>query len=275
MRGLNRVIFSRGVPRTFLNYLLLPAQFVLHPERFSAERPLFPLVIVWPLAWLIAWRDRSVRWWTCWVLAFTALWFAGAQELRYWVPALPLAGLALCESLGWIIDRVGRSMIFQRVVWTSLMLAAVLWGAHYTLTDIQLKRWPPVRPAARDGFLTSFVGGYEGAKFINEHADPSDVVYVMNASWLCYHLQTRAIDLGALLEGFTPSLSWPEDEPWVRGLEARQVKWLLVYHLRPWSWMRARLPKDNPSFRPFWPPYQLVYEDPQVWVYHRSPTQGE
>lgn len=268
----NLGIASLGLPKTLLNFLQVPIQIILHPERFFAERPLFPLIIVWPVTWLIAVRDRSVRWWTGWALVFTFVWFIGSQQLRLWMPALPLAGLAIYESIRWLSDRLKAPLALQRVIWLSLGLWAVWWGGQFALSSIAIKRRPPVTPPAREAFLNTFIDGYRGAKYINEHAAPGDVAYSMNASWLNYYYQVRVFDMTTILDRTLPSLEWPADEPWVRQREAQQVTWLLLYHANPWPKLKTL--KENPQYRPAWPPYQLVYEDAQVWVYRRAPAQS-
>ena len=89
--------------RRWCRTFLLPLRVVDQPRLFSSEtsRGLFFLIAVWPLAWVVAAWDRSVRWWTCWAVAYTLFWFASAQFLRYWLPALPLIALALSESVAW------------------------------------------------------------------------------------------------------------------------------------------------------------------------------
>jgi len=269
----NKGLFNWGVPKTLLNYLLLPVKFIMHPAPFVPERPLLTVMIAWPIAWIIAWWNRSVRWWTLWALAFTGVWFLSSQQLRYWLPALPLAGLALCESLRWLSARSWRSAVFQQVVWTSLALWSVFVGAQYVLGDLRYKGWPPTTPQARESFLSTYLAGYPGTKYVNDHAQQNDVVYIMNGGWLSYYVQAQAVDLSGMLQGARPTFSWPQDETWVQKLESLHITWLLFYQAERPFWIT--LPKDNPSYRPAWPPYQLVYEDPQVWVYHRSPSQGE
>ena len=267
----NRGVGNMGIPRTWLNYLSLPFQFVTHPDRFVADRALFPLLIAWPLAWLIACRDRSTRWWSGWVLVFTGCWFLSFHQLRYWLPALPMAGLALCESVRWLLERVRCAAAFRQAVWAGLTLWAVVWGAQSALAEIRFKGWFPVTPQAREEFLAKFLPCYHGARYINQHAGPGDVAYVLNASWLNYYLLVPVIDRNSILDRPIPTFNWPGDEQMVRTLEAQRVAWLLYCPANPLPW---KLPTDDPRYRPQWPPYQLVYEDSQVWIYRHPPPPG-
>ena len=264
----NRAVHGHGIARTWLNYLRLPFEFVVHPERFEAERTLFPLLIGWPLAWLVAVRDGSVRWWTLWVLAFTVCWFLSFQQLRYWVSALPMAGLALCESVRWLLAAARFPLAFRHAVWAALALCAVAWGAQSALGEIRATGPFPVTPQAREAFLVKSVPGYRGAAYINDHARPGDIAYVLNASWLDYYLRVFVIDRNSVLERPVPSFRWPEDERMVRELLDRGVIWIVYSHANPRPW---KIPTDDPGYRPQWPPYRLVYADPQLWIYRHSP----
>ncbi|HVS81005.1 MAG TPA: hypothetical protein VHE60_04665 [Pyrinomonadaceae bacterium] len=265
-----------GVPKTLLNFLLLPVQMVFKPDVFVSfdNRHLLPIVIAFPLAWVISLLDRSVRWWTLWALAYTGFWFYGSQQLRFWVPALPLVGLAIYESISWLMKRVGEDAILQSVVWTALAVFALQVGVRSTLIDIRIREWPPPHTLeARERFLERFLEGYAGVEYINRHARGDDVVFSINASWLNYYYRPKAIDTSGLLQlSARPAFHWPEDEPWVRQLESRNIKWVLVNYTNPQS---VLVPKQDPTRDPFWPDYELVYADSMTWVFRQKPIPPE
>jgi len=261
---------NAGEPRTLQNFIMLPLDFILHPDRFFAEvhLSLFPLIIVWPLAWIISLFNRSVRWWTLWGLAFTGFWFLNAHQLRYWLPVLPIAGLALYESLQWLLEKISKSAEIHSAIWSVLALVMLLWGGRAVYGEIRDKGLPPVTTDAREAFLST-LGGYNGVKYVNKRADKDDAVCILGASWLNYYFQQRFVDLrGALHLNRQPSFHWPDDEVWVKWLEFKNAKWVFIYYKDE----VLNISKYNPVLSPFWPDYQLVYADSMVWVFRRKPV---
>jgi hypothetical protein len=255
-------------PRTVINFIKLPIDWVFHPATFYAEvgLSLFPLIIAWPLAWVVSLFNRSVRWWTFWALSFTLFWFLNVHQLRYWLPALPLAIIALCESLQWILERVWKSATFYKTTVVTASLLTLLWGGRLVLKDIKGRGVPPVTAAARENFLAQ-LGGYPGVKYVNEHADNNEAVCVLSASWLNYYFQPRVIDLrGVLFLNRKPTFHWPNDQVWTEWLESQNVTWVYIYYRAA----ELNIPKQNPVVNPFWPDFQLVYADAQSWVFHRK-----
>lgn len=261
-------IMDAGLPKTFLNFVRAPVEVVFQPQLFLADsgRTLFPVIIAWPLAWIIAWRVRSVRWWTLWAFAYTCYWFVSSQQLRFWAPALPIVGLALYESVQWIVERIWKRAAFHHAVWIALTLAAVIYGCSAMIAELQLKGWFPASPEAREEYLSNNFGGYNAVKYVNERAGETDAVYVINASWLNYYFKPRVIDyLGLLQQSNRPTFRWPDDTQWLQKIEAQNVRWIIVNHANPSP--NLKIPKQNPVLNPFWPGYLLVYADSQVWVF--------
>jgi hypothetical protein len=262
-----------GVPKTILNFLSLPVLMTIDPQPFlpDAGRAFLPLIILFPIAWIISFFSRSVRWWTLWALAFSAFWFVTSQQLRFWVPAIPLAGLAVYETIQWILERTWKSAAFHGVIWMALALYAIQAGALPSLQVINTKVWPPpMTREARDKFLVNGFPGYSGVKYINEHARPGDWAYSINGSWLNYYFEPKVIDISGLLQiGLHPTFRLPEDEQWLRQIESKNVKWVLVLHKNVPE--IAQVPKQDPKLNPFWPDYELVYTDAFSWVFrHKS-----
>jgi len=266
-----------GVPKTILNFLLLPVRMALDPQPFlpDANRALLPLIILFPIAWIISLFNRSVRWWTLWALAYTAFWFFTSQQLRFWIPAVPLAGLALYESIQWVLERTWKSPVFHGVIWMALALYAIQAGARPSLAVVTAKGWPPpLTHEARDKFLVNSFPGYSGVKYINEHSRDGDCAYSINGSWLNYYFERKVIDISGLLQiGLRPTFHSPQDEPWLRQIEAKNVKWVLVLYSNVPE--IAVVPKQNPKLNPFWPDYDLVYTDSISWVFRHKSVAAE
>ena len=255
-----------GVPKTPANFVLLPIHITAHPEKFEADdnRPLFILLIVWPLTWIIAFWNRSVRWWVLWALAYTAFWFVSGQFLRYWVPALPLIGLALCESIRWVIQKLSKSVSFHSAVWIGITLWAVWIGTHIAFAELETKKLPPVDREARIQFLRNFRLGYKAVEYVNEHTDQSDTVYSINGTTLNYFFKAQVIDSSGALQRVTlPRFRWPDDYRWMQWLESQNVSWIVV------NYGGLSLPQESPVAHPYWPNYEIVYADRLTYVFHR------
>ncbi len=259
---INRV----GVAKTPLNFLLLPFYLSFELERFLPEPRICRLIIFWPLAWIISFRDRETRWWTLWALAFTAFWFLTSQQTRLLLPALPFMILALYESVGYITERLFKSAALRRAIWAGAAACALILIVRAVPGVIVSSDRPPTDPAARENFLMKFYSGYGGVRYINSRSLKDETVYVIGGSWLNYYFTSPIIDWNGLVQRMhRPSFRWPEDTDWVESLKSGGVRWILVfYHGNP-AWMKMHA--DDPAWRPRWPPYEIVYEDAQAWVF--------
>jgi len=252
---------------TLRNFLMVYIDFFRDPVRFNAplNLTLFPAIVVWPLAWIVAVFNRSVRWWVFWSFSFTVFWFLTIPLIRYWLPALPMAGLALCVAIQWILKRIRRSAVLHNAIWATASAVILLWTSYDLYLEINVKELPPTTPAAREGFL-SRLHGYLGVKYIEAHADKNDAVCVMRAIWLNYYFNQRLLN-----EWGKPAFRWPDDQPWIEWLDSQNVKWIVV----DFQDRDLNIPKQNPVIDPFWPDYQIVYADHAIWVFHRKPVAPE
>jgi hypothetical protein len=272
VENMNNWYKNAAEPRTLLNFLMLPIDWIRYPSRFFAEvgLTLCPMIVAWPMSWIIALWNRSVRWWVFWALSFTFYWFLFAHQLRYWLPALPFAILALYESIRWIVERLSRSSVSHAAIWIILASSAVAWGGLGIINEIEIKGMPPTNKDEREAFL-SLLNGYNGVKYVNRHASEADKVCVINGAWLNYYFKPEVLDLFAPLQsGKLPSFRWPNDEPWVRWLESQNIEWIFINHANAPAFMTV--PKQNLVLDPFWPDYQLVYSDSLTWVFRHKPV---
>ncbi|MEK6282009.1 MAG: hypothetical protein AABN95_16770 [Acidobacteriota bacterium] len=257
-----------AAPRTVRNFVMLPMDWVFHPERFLPilNLALSPLIIIWPLAWIVSIFNRSVRWWTLWALAFTVFWFFHAQAFRYWLPALPLVALALSESIQWILERIWKLPAFHRTSWMVASVLIVIWSGVAFYPGLSARGLPPVTPNDLEVYR-SYYGGYNAVRYVNKHAAKDDKVCVFHASWMNYYFQPEVIDLrGALYQNRVPTFRWPDDETWVKWLDSQKVQWIFIYY------PDLSVARENPVVKPFWPDFQLVYADRLVWVFRRKPV---
>jgi len=254
-----------GLSKTPAHFLALSYYQVTEPARFSAPYGIAPVLVWWPLSWVVGWLDRRAGWWALWAFSYTVAWFFFSQELRHWLPALPMAGLALCESVRWLLGRIaaaiGRSV---SIVATSAFLLAGSIGAVTQLADHPRV---PTTHDEREAFLRKRLLGYRGAEYVNRHAGANDRVYGINCSRLNHYLEPAVVDRNSILERPTPTLRWPADEPLIRNLAGQGFSWILFC---PTARYPFALPVDAERNPPYWPPYGLVYQDDEIWVYRRA-----
>jgi hypothetical protein len=266
--------FAAG-PRTLESFLKLPFDWKYHSERFQAETspPLSPLMLFWPLAWIVALWSRRVRWWAVWSLAFTVFWFLNAQQFRYWLPALPIAGLALYESLRWFIERFWKSAVLHNLFWAALILFTIAWGSRRIVREALIRGVPPVTASERDEFLGRSYSGISAIKFINDYSSKDETVCVIGGSWLNYYFQPRVLDLvGPLYADSRPTFRQPSDPWWNGWLETNDVTWIFIDHEEPQG---LTIPKRDNLTTAVEPDYQLVFADSQVWIFRRKPVPPE
>ncbi len=262
----NNWISNVGVAKTPVNFLLLPFYLAFELERFLPEPRICRLIVFWPLAWIISIRDREARWWTLWALSFMAFWFLTSQQVRLLLPALPFMILALYESARYIAEKIFKSVAIRRAIWIIAAACALILTARAGLNLLRGSRLPPTNETARDAFLMKFYGGYAGVRYINERSTKDEAVYVINGSWLNYYFKPGVIDsMGLVQRTHWPSYRWPDDGDWVKRLESKGVAWILVFY--PGYPLGMKIYKDDPAWKPHWPPYELVYQDTQVWVF--------
>ncbi|MDX2043388.1 MAG: glycosyltransferase family 39 protein [Acidobacteriota bacterium] len=252
---------SVGIPHTLWNFIRLPYELVVHPKKFFPDEHLsfLPVVIIWPLAWIVSLKDRSVRWWTGWILYFITAWFFSIQALRFLFPVLPMIGLAICESLEWIFNRILASPSKRLAIWAVVILCLAL------PTFVQLNKmiyarkfYPPITESERDVWLNDFRLSYPGVKFINAHASNEDTVFLNGGSFLPYHLRPRVLSIEY-------DFVWPQTAEWLAKVETEKPTWILLSH------QGQTLSDDSPFERPTGNLYELVFASETAHVFRRTP----
>ena len=265
-------IFNVGIPRTLQGFLLTPYYLAVHPDLFATvdEQPLFFPIIFWPLSWIVSFFSRSVRWWTLWALSYTVIWFFSSQQLRFWVMVLPIASLALFESVKWLLEKVVKSSLVQSRIWMGLAFVSLLFSAKAILTLIYAWGPPSVTEGRQHEFLFNYFMGYKSVEYINEHSNSDDVVYVINGSLLNYYFKPKVIDMTGILQGSVkPVFHLPEDKKWIEYLKSQNASWIFMNHVHIPETLNFN-PKSSSDF-PNWPQYPLVHSDNHSWVFRYSP----
>jgi hypothetical protein len=266
---MNKYMSFGGTPKTVWNFLQAPIHLITRASAFipDNQRGLVPVIALLPLAWLIALWHRSTRFWAVWLLAYTAFWYYTASFMRYWLPVLPLVGLALYEGLQWALDRVTKSKFAHQAVWVVIALAAMGYGLRTVRADFQIKGRPPVTPAERQAFLNGLCDGYIGIDYINRNAQPDDTIYLVNGNYLAYYAQPRSLGSSGRLaiDPTTATLVWPRDAWMVGQIEKKKPTWVALRH------EGMGLPKDLPFEQPGGRTYELVKLGVGAYVFHRTP----
>lgn len=264
-----RYVLNVGLPKTLLNFLLTPYYLAFHLEVFqpgNSQYFFFPL-IAWTLTGIISFFYRPVRWWTLWALFYHALWFLSRQQLRFWFVCYPILIVASFESANWILERLIPQNILRRSVWFAFAFGVFLLSIYSTVAVITQLGWPSVIQTRQHQFLMEHVNGYKGVEYINQRSDNSEVVYLIDGSWLVYYFKPNVIDMFGLVQGsFKPVGHWPEDRAWLEYLRSKNVSWIFVNYVSPQ--IGLNLKKQSPP--PYWPDYQLVYSDDRSWIFHCS-----
>jgi hypothetical protein len=264
-------IFNLGVPKTFLNFLLIPYYIAVHPELLQPvdyQYLCFPIIAL-PLSWIVSFFSRSVRWWTLWALAYTAIWFLSSQQLRFWIMVLPIASLALFESVKWLLEKFVNRSAVKSGIWMALAFVSLFFSAKAVLALIYVWGPPSVTESRQHQFLFNNFVGYKSVEYINEHSNANDVVYVINGSWLNYYFKPKVVDMSGILQSSRPVFQLPEDEKWIEYLRSQNVTWIFMNHVYiPATWNFDPKSPDSPQ----WPQYPLVHVDNQSWVFRYSPV---
>ena len=268
----NRSMAGLGVSKTVLHFLALPVYVSLSAKHFYDPSFAYWILILWPAAWVAAGWLRSVRWWSFWAIAFAVFWFLTSQQLRLLLPAVPFAILGIYETAAWCASRVWNSTRTIGGIWVIAVLLPLGVSSRFALGHVKYQGWPPTTPAARDRYVEKAYLGFSAMTYINERATADDAVFVIFGSWLNYYFKPRVIDVFALGQRVhTPAFRLPEDREWVKSLQSSGVNWIFVGRGHR---SLARVTLEDPNFRPEWPPYQLVYEDSDGWVFQLSPPTG-
>jgi len=259
-------------PRTVENFLRLPFDWRYHSERFESEvtPPLSPLMLLWPLAWIVALWRPGVRWWVAWALGFTVFWFFNPQQMRYWLPALPMAGLALYEAIRWFIEKFQKSAAFHNAIWIVLTLFTIAWGSRRIVREVLIKGVPPVTASDREAFIARSYPGVSAMNFVNQYASADETVCMIGGSWLNYYFRPRVLDLvGPLYADRRPTFAHSADQAWFEWIETSGVTWIFIDHEVPQG---LTIPRRENMTSALEPDYQLVFADAEAWIFRRKPV---
>jgi len=263
-----------GLPKTILNFFRLPVYLGLQPNMFFPDnrRDFTPVIALLPVTWIVAIWHRSIRWWSLWILAYTAYWFAFAPFMRYWLPVLPLIGLALYEGLAWALEKISISATAHNLVWVVLTVLALGYGGRVVIQELKIKGRLPVNAESRRELLLGLSAGYRGVDYINRHAQPGETACVLNGYYLIHYLQPQVTSMTKSVRNPDPasaSFILPSREKWLDKVEKNNTTWILAQH------DGLTLSEQNPFEGAGGRSYELVYRDAAAYVWRRAPLPAD
>jgi len=244
------------------------------PELLEAEQGLAFVLLAWPIAWLIALRDRDTRFWVVWSIAWTLFVMSSRAHLRYLLPALPIMGLALSQALDVILRTIRRRPV--HALWWQIGAIAVLASAVPEASR-QLRRLGPLPTTAaqRQRFLRRFVTGVGGVEFINSRPAITGAGTVsLGANNLAYFNRRGIVELLTPLNSERLDRYWRSqgeshtlqvDAGWTAWLDEAGIDWFLIRFSTPGRWFEV------PISHPFLERFRLVHADRRCWVFERRP----
>lgn len=157
-----------GMPKTIWNFLLLPWNTVLYPDRFDRFfwiGPFYLLASPFALCGIMA--GSKARQHFAFAFCYTLSWFFMGQNVRYFIPAFPAFAVASAcgfeASKKWILPRAMRySTQFIGIVLLCFLLSIGLYHFRYHYRAL-LGIW------SLDTYLTNMERSYPISKWINSN----------------------------------------------------------------------------------------------------------
>lgn len=165
-----------GVPRTFLNFLLLPYSLVVTPQLFQQGHGYsMALSVVAPLVLIRSIFDKVVRWLVALVVFYLIFWFCFGQIMRYLLPVVPIFCLAAALTACWVARYLWRAsnLVLGKVVAAALALALLIPGARMALEGVRNRGPVPLTEKDKSNYIAPRVTGYRALMAAN--ADPGPV----------------------------------------------------------------------------------------------------
>jgi len=190
-QSLPRPEVGEPIAQRLARWARLPWDVIFERSRYNQEPPFSPVYLAaLPLLAFGAVRDARVR---------RPLWIAGAYALvftwlpsdsRYLVPILPLASLALADSLRDAVRRWPRLASSRRLA-AALCLGCLLPGWLYAGYRIARQGPLPVAPAAREAYLARALPLYPAIAWLNRTRGSAYTVWALRTENMPYFADGR------------------------------------------------------------------------------------
>lgn len=201
---------SWSIASSAVDFLRLPVDLVLNPERFGAAAAsawVWPVTLAAVVVSLTAPRDRTVVRLGAILAGYLLMWIASFWLARLLIPAMAIGAALIALSL--------HRLWPERPVWRGAFLTALaLWTAAALALDTPTRRSlaPALGLRATDDYLARMISTFPAVQFINERLPPEARVLVIGEARVAYlrrdHVHASALDpspLAALVGGIRDS----------------------------------------------------------------------
>ncbi len=179
-----------GVPKTLINFFLIPWNVTMHPEKFEGYGvQIGPAVLAFLPAAIVLGRRKIPHFgfMTFFCLFYLVLWFLLGQSLRFLLPLLPVLIVMTMIGLSEALDEtmVGKGLRF--LLGFILFIHAGLAVYHYRESfrvALGLE--------SRDHYLSLTERSYEVAQWINKNLPPQAKILCADESHLYFYDRTVA-----------------------------------------------------------------------------------
>lgn len=248
-----------GVARDLLFRLValarLPWDLVFERLKYNAYPPLSPVYLAMlPPALVVAVRDVRVRHLLAVAAVYCLVCFSLPPDIRYFLPVVPLASLAVAGSLGSFLSPSRRHLAGL------LCVGCLLPGWLYAIHRIQRQGPVPLTPEAREAYLLHQLPAYRALAWLNQTRGSGYTVWALGVERMTYFARGRFLgdwigpaSYGRVLAG----LQGPEDL-------RRRLRRLGATHLLVTEEGHGLPLRDDAAFRRW---FQPVYADRHARVY--------
>ena len=161
-----------GYVRGFFGFFRLPWDLVMHMESFGGEQIGFLFLAAMPSVFFMKWKDRGVQYLAFFVLAYTAIWFIVAPNIRFLFPIFPVIWLLLSGGLGEEIY-IKKFKILKTFVIGALLFNLGL-VVYYNLDPLMVF----AGKITKEEYLAKKERAYKAASWINDNTG-QDTLLVM------------------------------------------------------------------------------------------------
>jgi 4-amino-4-deoxy-L-arabinose transferase-like glycosyltransferase len=176
------------------NLILLPWRGVFEREVFNLQAPLSPFYLVLlPLLGPFALAMSGPRRYLLLTAAYGLFWLTTIQDLRFFLPVLPVLGLALSAALARLVSapavvrRLPRSHMVSRALIVLMLAPGPLYAGYKILEQGPL----PLGTRQREQYLARQVAGYPALAYLNHSHGEDYTVYNLWGEYLVYHADGR------------------------------------------------------------------------------------
>lgn len=258
--------------------LLLPWWMAFRSERLAAPNTLNVFILLlYPLLLLFIFQPRS-RFLLTGAGIFTLAWLTQSQQLRFWMPALPLVaggiGHLYHEVQQWFEDLGWKKMGVLIVLIPGL--ATTFMGLHEWSKDFKFLGPWPLNRESEERFYRDKFDTYDAVKFLQSNSLPDDKVYLINGWQMRYFMPPGSVEAVALIEsGLTFQKYWDASDHGLimllrpysgfgASLASRGFRWVFIR----WTHIARSIYIDPKS--DLWQFYRPVWMDSRAWIFQRT-----